>query len=88
MSQQSQIVSVERLRGDSVLINLRDGTAIHLTRDQFLYLGVPRITILPDEDSFEQVNRRKSKALGYEARSPICQAHPCGDLCLTAWRCG
>ena len=61
MSQQSQIVSVERLRGDSVLINLRDGTAIHLTLDQLLYLGVPRITILPDQDSFEQALRNAAR---------------------------
>ena len=58
MAHENLIVAVERMKNDSILINLRDGTAIYLTLDQLLGLGVTRIAIPPDDDSFEQSLRR------------------------------
>lgn len=58
MTHEKLITSVEILRGNSVLINFKDDTAIHLTLEQLLNFGAPRIIMAPDEDGFGQALRR------------------------------
>lgn len=53
----SRIVSVELLRDECILINLFDGTSIHLTLDQLLSLGVPTFRIPEDDNAFEKAMR-------------------------------
>lgn len=57
----SRILSVDHLQNEGILINLTDGTSIHLTLDQLLHLGVPRFRVATGEDGFEQAMRKAFK---------------------------